>query len=130
MRRGLKETIGVCSVATKQGCRPLPDEEGTESARSSSNCSRVSSVADRSPMRRGLKEEFARGSDYHSGRCRPLPDEEGTERTARNSAVWALLPSCRPLPDEEGTESLLFKFLHLLFFHVADRSPMRRGLKE
>ena len=153
MRRGLKETIGVCSVATKQGCRPLPDEEGTESqaesprnvfgvscrplpdeegteSRERSTVTHVPSpVADRSPMRRGLKGIRATDKVREARHgCRPLPDEEGTESIKMAHFAYAS-SSCRPLPDEEGTERLEIVPGGQAGHPVADRSPMRRGLK-
>ena len=38
--------------------------------------------------------------------------------------------SCRPFPDEEGTESRKAPAAGPFERRVADRSPMRRGLKE
>ena len=60
--------------------------------------------------------------------CRPLPDEEGTERLKSAPSV-ARSRRCRPLPDEEGTESDLTALSIQMSALVADRSPMRRGLK-
>src|SRR6266545_4726072 len=114
------------------GCSWFPDEEGTETRRSTwATSHRRCQVAVGSPMRRGLKQEsdavearealnVAVGSPMRRGLkpqdeptvarcasgCSWLPDEEGTETKHHLLLLLrGLLHSCSWFPDEEGTET-------------------------
>ena len=80
MRRGLKVRSRRSSSSAGAGCRPLPDEEGTE------------------------RHPWAARWATSLRSCRPLPDEEGTESSVTRAPASAAPICCRPLPDEEGTE--------------------------
>src|SRR5581483_9654397 len=60
--------------------------------------------------------------------CRVFPDEEGTERL-NDSLTRRKAKRCRVFPDEEGTESLRLVLGRDHAGHVAEYSPMKRGLK-
>ncbi len=130
--------------------RDIPDEEGTESARSQrhAQCGVVAetspmrrglkarirataradcNVAETSPMRRGLKGSHGIGASLILPGRRDIPDEEGTER--HRLLPWGPAQRRRDIPDEEGTESVQAKFPCRGAFTVAETSPMKRGLK-
>ncbi len=85
--------------------KPIPDEEGTETARASIGSSCACAASNRSPMRRGLKRASLPLASGAIACFKPIPDEEGTE-TQINS-----------LPKNSAMAQ------------ASNRSPMRRGLK-
>ena len=80
MRRGLKRLVPIPERMRSLCFKPIPDEEGTETAQPGRDCA----------QQHGFK---------------PIPDEEGTETMATGCELPWLLGGFKPIPDEEGTET-------------------------
>ena len=79
MKRGLKVAFGAAGNSAQERSRAFPDEEGTESLRSSGEPSPPRRVPEPSPMKRGLKGPNHLRAVRHERSSRAFPDEEGTE---------------------------------------------------
>ncbi len=92
MRRGLKRAATVQFNCGVSSFKPIPDEEGTETAQLDPTQAATNWASNRSPMRRGLKPAAAatRTATRTAG-FKPIPDEEGTETKSRSGSSVAVV---------------------------------------